>query len=155
MGSYDTKLFINVETEDGLQLLSPIRDINIAANTPNTPIHSLEADNTGSFKGNHTYTFSLTVDAIRDELTGNNPSKVLLKLQLENAKFKIVAVERPTKPAGGAKEWAYDEILLEDCLINTGAPSRSTLGGVPTATFNGIALGINVDGEFFNGTLQV
>jgi hypothetical protein len=153
MGNYNTKVFINIETPEGLQLLSPIRDINIALNTPNTPIHSLEADNVGSYKGNDTYTFSLTVDAIRDNLTGTNPSKVLTKLQAEHTKFKIVMVERPTKPAGGEKDWAFDEMLLEDCLINTGAPTRETLGGIPTATFNGIALGINIDGEFFNGTL--
>lgn len=155
MGDYQTKIFVSVETDEGLQLLSPIRDINIALNTPNTPIHSLEADNVGSFKGNDTYTFSLTVDAIRDEDAGVNPSKVLTKLQAEHKKFKIVLVERQTKSSGGEKNWAFDEWLLEDCLINTGAPTRGTLGGIPTATFNGIALGINVDGEYFNGTLPV
>ena len=95
----------------------------------------------------------MTVDAIRDEVANVNPSKVLTKLQANHTKFKIVLVERDTKPAGGVKNWAFDEILLEGCLINTGAPSRDTLGGTPTATFNGICIGINIDGEFVNGTL--
>lgn len=153
MGDYMTRLQIAVETPDGLQLLSPIRDINIALNTPNTPVHSLEADNRGAYKGNDTYTFSVTVDAIRDEEAGVNPSKVLTKLQVAHTKFKIVVTERQTLASNGVKNWAFDEWLLEDCLLNTGAPSRATLGGIPTATYNGIALGINVDGEYFNGTL--
>jgi len=148
---WKAKLFVSVVTASGGQkLLTPIIDINPTFNTPNVAEHSLEADNVGVTMGNDTFSFTLTVKALRDEDAGTNPAEVLAKLQLKHEEFNIVLVERDTNVSGG-KNWAFDSLMMEKCYINSGSPSRSTLGTSPVAVFNCISLGTNVDGEYYNG----
>jgi len=147
---WKAKLFVSVITADGQQLLTPIVDINPTFNTPNVPEHSLEGDGVGVTMGNDTFAFNLTVKALRDQVSGTNPAEVMSKLQLKHEKFNIVIVERDTNISGG-KNWAFDSLMLEDCYVNTGSPSRATLGTSPVAVFNCMCLGVNVDGEYYNG----
>ena len=146
-----SNLAIKVQTEDGQFLLSPITNINPAFNTPHTQEHSLEASNVGQTKGNDTFPFTLTCKAIRDIVSGTNPSKVMTDIQLKHKSFNVVIIEQQTSFSEG-NNWAFeDSILLEGCRINTGNPSNSSLGGSPVATWSCTASKVNIDGETFDG----
>ena len=148
---WKSKLYVKI-TVDGVQhLLTPIVDINPTINTPHTPEHSLETDNVGVTKGNDTYTFSLTVKAVRDEDSGSNPAKILADAQLKHKPFSIVMVERQIS-GGDGDNWAFEEsLLLENCYVNNSSPTRATLNTSPVAVFNCIALGITADGKAYTG----
>lgn len=152
--NWKSKMFISVLSEDGTQLLSPILEINPTFNTPHNRVHSLEADNVGIVKTNDEFGLSLTVNALRDETAGTNPSKLLTLLQLNHTKFQIVMIERQTVASEGS-EWAFDDILFEDVYVNNSTPTRGTINGAPVAVFNCVALGVNIDGAYFNGTIPV
>lgn len=151
--NWKSKMFVAIQTDEGQQLLTPILDINPVFNTPNTPEHSLEADNVGVTRGNDTFNFSLTVKALRDEDADTNPSEVLTKLALTHKKFNIVLTERETQASGGVRNWAFDSIMLEECYCNNANPTRAIVNGSPAAVFNCMCLRVNVDGVMYNGTL--
>ena len=147
---WKAKLFVSLVDDDGQHILTPIVDINPTFNTPNLPEHSLEADNVGKTKTNDTYTFNLTVKALRDLDTGTNPAEILTRLQLEHKDFNIVIVERDTNVSGG-QNWGFDSIMLEKCSVNVGSPTRAMIGASPVAIFNCMCLGVNVNGTSYNG----
>ena len=134
------------------QTITPITDISPNFNTPNIPEHSLEADNVMVTKTNDTFAFSMTIKAVSDEESGDNAAKKLTELQLKHTEFQVVLQERKTT-ASGDKEWSFDRIAMEHCYINSGSPTRASIAGSPVAVYNCIALGVTVDGAFYDGTL--
>ncbi|MDR3470652.1 MAG: hypothetical protein P4M09_03020 [Devosia sp.] len=115
--------------------VTPIETFTPSYTTTITPIHSIEADNVGAIFHPQTATFTMTVKAI-----GANVA-VLTKLALGGTKFNILL-----SPAKG-NDWSFAQLLFRDCLITTVNPSAVVIDGVPVATFNGIVLGFDADGD--------
>lgn len=151
MPNWKSKMFVKITDDVGTETLTPIVDINPVINTPHTPEHSLEDDNVGVTKGNDTFTFSLTVKALRSETTGTNPVKRITELQTKHKMFQIVMLERQIS-GGDGKDWAFtSSLVLDECYVNQSNPTRATLNASPVATFNCMSKGITVDGNSYHG----
>jgi hypothetical protein len=61
-------------------------------------------------------------------------------------------IERKTSDGTG-KNWAFEtSVQLENCYVNSGNPSRAVVNTSPVAIFNCIAMGVTIDGSFYNGS---
>jgi hypothetical protein len=119
-------------TADG-KVVSAIDAFTPTFTTQVTPIHSIEADNIGAIFHPQTATFTMTLKAI-----GPNVAE-LTKFAIEGTKFDISVAERK------GTDWTFKKMLFRDCLITAANPSNVVIDGAPTATFNGIILGLTAE----------
>jgi len=146
------KLYVRLVSEEGSGLVSPIQSIAPVFQTPNEMGDSLEADNVFVTRGNDRYPFTLVCNPLRGDQV--DTIKVLMLLGLKHLPFQIAMLERQTTPGGGS-EWSLDELVLPTCYCNQSEPSTFRVRGAPVATFNCMSVGVQIDGESYDGTLGV
>lgn len=129
MPDWNTRLVVKVGTD----VVSPIDQFTPTFNTPHTILHSVEADNVGYVRQPFTFTFTMTVKANAVAVA------TLAGLALNGSEFDVTVAEQV------GDDWAFKKIMLSRCLITSSNPSNVVIDGVPTASFNCIALSVNVE----------
>lgn len=130
MPDWNTRLEIKL----GDQTISPIDNFTPTFNTPHTILHSVEADNVGIVRQPFTFTFTMTVKAIGTVVAD------LTELALNGTEFAIAVAQK-----GVGQDWAFKSIKFNRCLITSANPSNIVIDGVPAASFNCIALNVNLE----------
>ncbi len=129
MPDWNTRLVVKL----GTSVISPIDQFTPTFNTPHTILHSVEADNVGYVRQPFTFTFTMTIKA--------NAAAVadLTQLAINGSEFDVTVAEQT------GDDWAFKKIVLSRCLITSANPSNVVIDGVPTASFNCIALSTNLE----------
>jgi hypothetical protein len=131
MPDWNTRLAVYLDDEDSpvtpIDSFSPSFSLNAEA------LHSIEQTHIGVVYTPSAITFSMTVRAIGPAVAR------LTSLALKGARFKI-ALEFQ----GERNDWAFDSIVLSDCIITSATPSPATVSGAPAATFSGMSLSAGV-----------
>jgi hypothetical protein len=121
---WNTRLVVSVNGT----VVTPIDNFTPTFATPHTVIHSIEADNVGFVRGNHTFTFTMTVKATATTVA------TLAQMALDGTEFQVVVAEQT------GTDWAFNSITLSRCVITSSNPSNVTVDGVPAASFTCSAL---------------
>lgn len=93
-------------------------------------LHSIEQTHIGAVYSPKAINFSMTVKAI------GPVAAQLTKLALEGTRFSITL---HVSKLGGT-DWAFDSVLLSDCIITSATPTSASPTGAPTATFSGFSM---------------
>ena len=150
---WTNKLYVRATKPDGEILITPIVSITPTFNTPHTWEHGLFEDNMNVTRGNFTYTFNMAVRALRDLVSGENPSKDITFIQQNGLEFEIFIGEQKQNDNEG-KQWAFDKMVLKKAYVNNMVSSNTT-GASPMTTFACSCGEINLDGVVFNGSNPV
>jgi hypothetical protein len=108
--------------------ISPIDSFSPSFALGVEPLHSIEQTHIGAVYSPKSITFSLTVKAI------GPVAAQLTKLALEGTRFDI------TLGIFDGTDWAFNQILLHDCIITSASPTAASPTGAPTATFSGFSM---------------
>ena len=129
MPDWNTKLVITV----GADVVSPIDQFTPTFNTPHTILHSVEADNVGFVRQPQTFTFTMTVKANSVAVAN------ITELALNGTEFNVTLAEQ------SGEDWAFKKMMFSRCLVTSANPSNVVIDGVPTASFNCMALKVNLE----------
>jgi hypothetical protein len=148
---WTNKLFVKANVPgSGNILIAPVINVSPANSTPHTWEHGLNKDNQNPTRGNFTYNCTITVRALKDNETLDNPVNVLTKIAQLGLEFDILIGEQIIQE-GGVKQYAFDQLGYEKCYVNSDTHALN-MGASPTATFNMVCGAINIDGESYNGS---
>jgi hypothetical protein len=129
MPDWNTKLAVKLGTDP----VTPVTSFNPTFTTAQTPLHSIEADNVGSWQGATTYTFVLTLPA-------NSPAVATLTANaIKRAPFTLTVTE------ASGNDWAFKSLTFEGCQVTQAGPSNIQVDNVPQATFTCLALRATVE----------
>jgi hypothetical protein len=98
-------------------------------------IHSIERTHVGAVFSPKSITFSMTVKAIGDVAAR------LTALALAGKRFDITLQEKT------GEDWAFNSVVLGDCMITSATPTSASPTGAPTATFSGFSMHAVADGK--------
>jgi hypothetical protein len=130
MPDWNTRLVVKL----GNNVITPIDQFTPTFNTPHTVLHSVEGDNVGYVRQPFTFTFTMTVKANATVVAD------LTELAVNGREFDISVAEQV------GQDWAFNKIMFSRCLITSTNPSNVVIDGVPTASFNCIALKVSMEG---------
>ena len=91
-------------------------------------LHSLAKTHIGVIYSPQSMTFSMTVKAI------GPVAAQLTSLALNGTRFDITLQE-----ASGS-DWAFQSVVMAECIITSATPTAATISGAPAATFSGFSL---------------
>ena len=131
MPDWNTRLAVYLD--DDTAPLTPIDSFSPSFSLNAEALHSIEQTHIGVVYTPQAITFSMTVRAIGDAVAK------LTTLALKGDRFKV-ALEFQ----GERNDWAFDSIVLSDCVITSATPSPATISGAPAATFSGMSLAAGV-----------
>lgn len=129
MPDWNTRLEVLVDNKT----VTPIDSFTPTFNTPYTVVHSIEADNVGYVRQPQTFTFTMTVRAISPAVAD------LTEMALTAKEFAVAVAEKK------GTDWAFKAIKLSRCRITSANPSNVVVDGVPQASFNCMALQLNIE----------
>jgi hypothetical protein len=129
MPDWNTRLEIRL----GNTVLAPISDFRPVFNVPHTVIHSIEADNVGYVRQPHTFTFTMTVQAIGTAVAD------LTELAVKGQEFEITVAEKQ------GTDWAFKALKFGRCIITSANPSNVVIDGAPSASFNCMSLSPGIE----------
>jgi hypothetical protein len=116
-------------TENGKTVdITPIDSFSPSFSLAIEPIHSIERTHVGAVFSPQSITFSLTVKAIGDVAAR------LTALAMEGKRFDITLQEKV------GDDWAFESVVLGDCMITSAMPTSASPTGAPTATFSGFSM---------------
>ncbi|WP_428341204.1 hypothetical protein [Mycobacterium sp.] len=112
------------------------RDFDVTPITSFTPTfattaeaqHSIERTHVGVIYSPYSITFSLTAPA------NSAAVATLTQMALTGQRFKILLQE------GTGDDWAFQRIVLDNCVITSASPTPAAISGVPSAQFSGFSL---------------
>jgi hypothetical protein len=135
MPDWKTRLAVSFRDQDGNeQIISPIDSFNPTFALNAEVLHSLEDTHIGVVYSPESMSFSLTVKAI-----GGVAAK-LTALALQAKRFDIILQE-----ADEGTDWAFNTIVMKECVITSATPTTPTISGSPTATFSGFSLAASAE----------
>jgi hypothetical protein len=130
MPDWKTRLAVSYRDQDGNeQVISPIDSFNPSFALNAEVLHSLEDTHIGVVYSPESMSFSITVKAI------GNVAARLTSLALQGKRFDIILQE-----AEDGADWAFNTIVMKECVITSATPTTPTISGAPTATFSGFSL---------------
>ncbi len=130
MPDWKTRLAVSYKDQDGNEVeITPIDAFTPTFALNAEVLHSLEATHIGAIYSPSTITFSMTVKAI-GPVAGQ-----LTVLALEGKRFNVLLQE-----TDDGHDWAFSQLVMEDCIITSASPTAATISGAPSATFSGISL---------------
>lgn len=135
---FTTRLAVKFKTVTGEEMsITPIESIAPSVDTPWEIMDSIEADNVGVAAQNNRITFDFTTKGINDDVMREMYAAAINREQFEVGVYN-------SNPDDEAKDhWAFDSIIMPDCYFSGATPvDISNEGGVPTMSFNAIALSI-------------
>ena len=116
-------------TENGKTVdITPIDSFSPSFSLAIEPIHSIERTHVGAVFSPQSITFSMTVKAIGDVAAR------LTALAMEGKRFDITLQEKV------GDDWAFESVVLGDCMITSAMPTSASPTGAPTATFSGFSM---------------
>jgi hypothetical protein len=123
-------------TENGQTVdITPIDSFSPSFSLGVEAIHSIERTHVGAVFSPKSITFSMTVKAIGDVAAR------LTALALSGKRFDITLQEKT------GSDWAFNSVVLGDCMITSASPSSASPTGAPTATFSGFSMHAATDGK--------
>jgi hypothetical protein len=122
-------------TEEGGQPkdITPIDSFSPTFSLGVEAIHSIERTHVGAVFSPKSITFSLTVKAIGDVAAR------LTMLAMKGQRFDITLQERT------GDDWAFNSVVLGNCIITSATPSSASPTGAPTATFSGFSMNASAE----------
>lgn len=127
-------------------LISPIDALQPSFSFQAEPVHSIEDTHQGVIYSPDQINFSMTVKAIGG--TGA-PAAQLTQLAVKGMPFNIILETKE----GEEDDWAFESIVLADCIITNATPTNAAISGAPTATFSGFALAASSYADGMDGTM--
>lgn len=116
-------------TENGKTIeITPIDSFSPSFSLSIEPIHSIERTHVGAVFSPQSITFSITVKAIGDVAAR------LTALAMQGRRFDITLQEKV------GDDWAFESVVLGDCMITSAMPTSASPTGAPTATFSGFSM---------------
>jgi hypothetical protein len=116
-------------TENGKTVdITPIDSFSPSFSLSIEPIHSIERTHVGAVFSPQSITFSMTVKAIGDVAAR------LTALAMQGKRFDITLQEKI------GDDWAFESVVLGDCMITSAMPTSASPTGAPTATFSGFSM---------------
>lgn len=131
MPDWNTRLAVYLNDED--DPVTPIDSFSPSFSLSAEPLHSIEQTHIGVIYTPQAITFMMTVRAIGDAVAK------LTSIAFKGERFTVAL-----QLLSDQNDWAFDSIVLSDCIITSAAPSPATIAGAPAATFSGICLGAGV-----------
>jgi hypothetical protein len=137
-----TRLAVSYTDEDGKTVdVTPIDQFVPSFSLNAEPLHSLEQTHIGVIYSPQAMSFSLTVRAIGDV------AAKLTALALQGKRFDI------TLQTDSSGVWAFDSIVMSQCIITSATPTSAVISGAPTATFSGFSLGAKAESSVGTQTI--
>lgn len=116
-------------TENGRTVdITPIDSFSPSFALAIEPIHSIERTHVGAVFSPQSITFTITVKAIGDVAAR------LTALAMQGKRFDITLQEKI------GDDWAFESVVLGDCMITSATPTSASPTGAPTATFSGFSM---------------
>lgn len=133
----DWKTRLAVTYTDGGQTIAitPIDSFSPTFSLGVEAIHSIERTHVGAVFSPKSITFSMTVKAIGDVAAR------LTALAMSGKRFDITLQEKT------GSDWAFNSVVLSDCMITSATPTSASPSGAPSATFSGFSMHAAVDGK--------
>jgi hypothetical protein len=132
---WKTRLAVTYTDAGKTVSISPIDSFSPTFSLGIEAIHSIERTHVGAVFSPQSITFSMTVKAIGDVAAR------LTALALSGKRFDITLQEKT------GNDWAFNSVVLADCMITSASPSSASPSGAPSATFSGISMHATVDGK--------
>jgi hypothetical protein len=135
MDTLDWKTRLAVSYDDGGPTvnITPIDSFSPSFSLAVEPIHSIEQTHVGAVFSPKSITFTLTVRAIGDV------AAKLTSLAMRGKRFNITLQEKT------GDDWAFQSVVLRDCIITSASPTSATPTGAPSATFSGFSMRATAD----------
>ena len=146
--NWRSRLSVSVEapgSEDPISV-TPIDSLQPSFSFQAEPVHSIEDTHLGVIYSPDQINFSMTVKAIGG--TGA-PAAKLTQLAIKGQPFNIILETQE----GEEDDWAFESIVLSDCIITNATPTNAAISGAPTATFSGFALAASSMADGTDGTM--
>jgi hypothetical protein len=126
---WKTKLVVTYTDATGKEdEISPIQSFTPTFSTNAEPIHSIERTHVGVVYSPQSLTFQMTVSAVGDA------AAKLTALALTGKRFKVVLKEKE------GNDWAFNTIVMDECIITSAGPSNASISGTPQASFSGFSM---------------
>lgn len=161
---FKTRLYVSVDEltvdENGnvsivaTHPLIPLKSITESFSINNTKIHSTHKPNAGTVRGNTDLSFSFNVSSVYDSVAGVNPAKELTRIGLLGIPFNVVTTEVKTQASNNKQNFAWESIVMLDCVLDSGQPLNYTSGGEPVSAFAGKGSAIQLDGLTYDGITE-
>lgn len=117
-------------------LITPIDSFTPSFSLNTEVIHSIERTHVGVVYLPQNINFSMSVKAIGDVAAR------LTTLALEGRRFDVVLQE-----TDDGNDWAFEKVVLSNCIITSASPSNAMPSGSPVATFSGISLAASAEAK--------
>jgi len=130
-------------TDNGTTVdITPIDSFSPSFSLAVEAIHSIERTHVGAVFSPKSITFSLTVKAIGDVAAR------LTALAMKGTRFDITLQEKI------GDDWAFQSVVLSECIITSATPTSASPTGAPTATFSGFSMHAATVGKD-NATVEI
>ena len=117
-------------------LITPIDSFTPSFSLNTEVIHSIERTHVGVVYLPQNINFSMSVKAIGDVAAR------LTTLALEGRRFDVVLQE-----TDDGNDWAFEKLVLSNCIITSASPSNAMPSGSPVATFSGVSLAASAEAK--------
>jgi hypothetical protein len=132
MANWRSRLIVSF-TEGGVKkTITPIDSFQPSFSLNAEPLHSIEATHIGVIYSPDQVNFSMTVKAVG----ANGAAARLTHLALSGTPFNVEVEVRENDE----DDWAFESLVLADCIITNATPTNASISGAPTATFSGFAM---------------
>lgn len=129
MPDWKTRLAVSYIDEDSNEEdITPIDSFTPTFSINAEILHSIEDTHMGMIFSPEQMTFSISVKAI-GAIAGK-----LTALAISGKRFDITLQEAT------GDDWAFQSVVMSDCIITSASPTNASPSGAPTATFSGVSL---------------
>ena len=133
MADWRSRLVVKFIENGVPKTITPIESFQPSFSLNAEPVHSIEDTHIGVIYSPDQVNFSMTVKAIGS----NGAAARLTHLALRGTPFNVEIQTREDDE----KDWSFESLVLEDCIITNASPTNAAISGAPTATFSGFSLG--------------
>lgn len=132
MANWRSRLAVYYFDEDGERKpITPIDSFQPSFSVNAEAVHSIEDTHLGVVFSPDQMNFSMTVKA----LGAGGAAARLTHLAAKGIPFEVHLETRE----GDEDDWAFENIVMGDCIITNATPTNAAISGAPTATFSGFA----------------
>lgn len=132
MANWRSRLIVSYVEAGTKKTISPIDSFQPSFSLNAEPIHSIEATHIGVIYSPDQINFSMTVKAIG----ADQAAARLTHLAISGTPFNVELEVNE----GDEDDWAFESIVLADCIITNATPTNASISGAPSATFSGFAM---------------
>ncbi len=138
MPDWKTRLAVKYFDGDNEVNITPIDSFSPSFSLNAEVMHSIEQTHVGVVFSPEAMSFSMTVKAVGEAAVAAK----LTALALQGKRFDITLQETED-----GSDWAFQSIVMSDCIITSASPTNATISGAPMATFSGFSLAAASEGK--------